>query len=105
SSFRAYAVDGNGDGQRNLWNDWEDIFASVANYLAVHGWRSGAPVADPIELTDAWSGHEPENGMNLDYTVASLEALGYALPDGRDDTLAATALAMEAPGGGIEYWV
>ena len=41
TSFRAYAVDGDGDGHRDLWGDWSDVFASVGNYLKVHGWRSG----------------------------------------------------------------
>ena len=47
SSFRSYAVDGDGDGHRDLWNDWADVFASVANYLKVHGWRAGEPVMVP----------------------------------------------------------
>ena len=41
SSYRAYAVDGDGDGRRDLWGSWDDVLASVANYLAKHGWRDG----------------------------------------------------------------
>ena len=29
SSFRAYAVDGDGDGHRDLWGELGDVFASV----------------------------------------------------------------------------
>jgi len=43
-SYRAYAVDGDGDGRRDLWGSWDDVIASVANYLARHGWRAGEPV-------------------------------------------------------------
>ncbi|MER2519163.1 MAG: lytic murein transglycosylase [Bdellovibrionales bacterium] len=39
STFRRYAVDGNGDGARDIWNDTTDVFASIANYLAAEGWR------------------------------------------------------------------
>jgi membrane-bound lytic murein transglycosylase B len=46
-SYRAYAVDGDGDSRRDLWNSWDDVIASVANYLAEHGWRAGEPVAVP----------------------------------------------------------
>ncbi len=53
SSFRAYAVDGDGDGRRNLWASWDDVFASVANYLLAHGWRSGEPVMAPADAADA----------------------------------------------------
>lgn len=44
SSYRAYAVDGDGDDRRDLWGSWCDVLASIANYLAEHGWRSGEPV-------------------------------------------------------------
>ncbi|MCK5540135.1 MAG: lytic murein transglycosylase [Deltaproteobacteria bacterium] len=40
SSCLNYAVDGNGDGRIDLYN-FQDAAASVANYLTVHGWRSG----------------------------------------------------------------
>src|SRR5690606_37427876 len=32
SSYRAYAKDGDGDGDRDLWTSKEDIFRSIANY-------------------------------------------------------------------------
>ena len=44
SSYRHYAVDANNDSQRDLWGDWDDVIASVANYLHQSGWRLGAPV-------------------------------------------------------------
>ena len=49
-SYRAYAVDGDGDGRRDLWTSWDDVIASVANYLARHGWRAGEPIVAPAEL-------------------------------------------------------
>ena len=39
SSFHAYAVDGNGDGKRDIWTSLPDVFASTANYLSTSGWR------------------------------------------------------------------
>jgi len=45
SSFRHYAVDFNGDGRIDIWDDPEDAVGSVANYLRRHGWEPGRPVA------------------------------------------------------------
>lgn len=105
SSFRAYAVDANGDGRRDLWGDWEDILASVANYFKVHGWRDAEPVADPAELSDAWSGHQPENSLNLNHTVGGLRELGYEFGPERADDAKATVLELEASSDSSEYWV
>jgi len=43
STFLSAAVDGNGDGKRNIWGDPEDALASAANYLAKSGWRRAEP--------------------------------------------------------------
>ncbi|MFO8152314.1 lytic murein transglycosylase B [Thioalkalivibrio sp.] len=44
SSYRAYAVDFDGDGRRDLINSWPDAIGSVANYFREHDWESGKPV-------------------------------------------------------------
>lgn len=49
-SYREWAVDGDGDGKRDLWGSWPDVLASVAHYLADHGWRAGEPVVVPARL-------------------------------------------------------
>lgn len=45
SSYRSYAVDFDGDGLTDVWNNPTDAIGSVANYLKVHGWLEGKPVA------------------------------------------------------------
>ena len=44
SNYRRYAVDAAKDGHIDLWTNWPDVFASVANYFHEHGWRTGEPV-------------------------------------------------------------
>jgi len=41
SSYLLYAQDFDGDGRRDIWNSQADVFASVAYYLAQHGWKKG----------------------------------------------------------------
>jgi lytic murein transglycosylase len=38
SSYLTYAKDGDGDGRADIWRSTADTFASIANYLKVHGW-------------------------------------------------------------------
>jgi membrane-bound lytic murein transglycosylase B len=39
TTFLHYAVDFDGDGRRDIWNDRADVFGSVAHYLSRLGWR------------------------------------------------------------------
>lgn len=41
SSFLNFAVDGDGDGHKDIWNTEIDVFASAANYLKKSGWTAG----------------------------------------------------------------
>ncbi|ADH86918.1 lytic murein transglycosylase B [Desulfurivibrio alkaliphilus AHT 2] len=43
SSYRAYAVDFDGSGRRDIINSVPDVLASIANYLRHFGWQYGAP--------------------------------------------------------------
>jgi len=45
SSFRHFAVDGDGDGKKDVWTSSVDIISSVANYFHEHGWDATRPVA------------------------------------------------------------
>ncbi len=42
TSFLKYAVDGDGNGRRDLIRSVPDVFASTANYLRAFGWKRGA---------------------------------------------------------------
>jgi membrane-bound lytic murein transglycosylase B len=50
SSFRAYAVDFDGDGKKDIWNNTADAIGSVANYLSAHGWNGGEVIAVPTTV-------------------------------------------------------
>jgi membrane-bound lytic murein transglycosylase B len=50
TSFRRYAVDFDGDGKRDIWDDRSDVLASIANYLGKSGWRAGEPWGVAVSL-------------------------------------------------------
>ncbi len=50
SSWRYFAVDYDKDGLKDIWHTYGDIFASIANYLKEHGWRSNEPWAMQVTL-------------------------------------------------------
>ena len=76
SSYRRYAVDADGDGRRDLWNSWDDVIDSVANYLRVHGWRDGEQVVVPATLANDDLGRFDLSKIELNETVRSLRAKG-----------------------------
>jgi membrane-bound lytic murein transglycosylase B len=89
-SYRAFAVDGDGDSRRDLWGNWDDVIASVANYLAKHGWREGEPVAAPATLWFPGADSLTAGSMVPDTTVRSLRDRGLSFEtslDGRAPAL------------------
>lgn len=106
SSVRAYAVDFDGNGRIDFDTDAIDAIGSVANYLHVHGWQPGAPVAERALLgsgTDAaalvGAGIEPV------LEPEALTAAGVSTLDGRSAAATATLVDLETPGADTEYWL
>ena len=104
TSYRAYAVDADGDGRRDLWQNWEDILASVANYLAVHGWRSGQPIAVRAERGTG-PVIAPGNRLGLNTSVGSLRVQGYEFTADLDSDLEAMLVTVERDDANTEYLV
>jgi membrane-bound lytic murein transglycosylase B len=76
SSYRKFAVDGNGDGKRDLWADWDDVIASTANYFREYGWKTGEPVLSEVDLDPDPTFTIDPRAIKLNETVDSLNALG-----------------------------
>lgn len=79
SSYRLFAVDGNADNQRDLWNDWDDILASIANYFVEHGWEAGGPVLAETRLDPEPKFQIDTRNLELNETLDSLNAQGVAV--------------------------
>ena len=76
TSFRAYAMDGDADGKRDLWGNWSDVFFSVANYLRMHGWQPGDPIMVPADAGGADLDGLEFGALALTQTVRSLRDRG-----------------------------
>ncbi len=50
SSYLSHAVDGDGDGRRDIWGSMADVMASTANYLARSGWQADQPWGVEVRL-------------------------------------------------------
>ena len=55
SSFEDYAVDFDGAGHRDIWNDAADAIGSTANYLAKHGWVRGLTWGFEVVLPEGFA--------------------------------------------------
>jgi membrane-bound lytic murein transglycosylase B len=99
SSYRHYGVDADANRHIDLWNDWRDIFASVANLLNQNGWQPDAPVLAQAQLAPGAAVPVPPRMLDLTETLDSLKAAGITtdspLPG---DTAAVLIGADEATG-------
>lgn len=80
SSFLAYAVDYDGDGRRDIWTSLADVFASIANYLALAGWRDDQTWGRPVRLPEALAGELV--GPEVVKPIPAWQALGVRDDDG-----------------------
>ena len=104
SSYRAYAVDGDGDGRRDLLGNWDDILMSVANYFIRHGWRSGEPVIVRGATAENLPVPPGGNSLKLTETVASLAERNIIFNTELEADAPAQLFSLEGEAG-PEYWI
>ncbi|MDE1166763.1 MAG: lytic murein transglycosylase B [Pseudomonas sp.] len=104
SSFRAYAVDFDGDGHINIWTDPEDAIGSVASYFKRHGWVTGEQVVSRATVRGEHVDEGLSPGIDPVKTVGELRALGWSSHDALRDDLPVTAFRFDGEFG-PEYWM
>jgi membrane-bound lytic murein transglycosylase B len=104
SSFRAYAVDFDKDGKRDIWENNADVIGSVANYFKRHGWKAGEPVAQLVTGAKKGFDEEIKAGYKPSLDVNALIDKGIILGSSLDKDAKVALLEMESDDGN-EYWV
>ena len=104
SSYRAYAVDSDNDGKRDIWNNWSDVIGSVANYFIEHGWQRGDEVIVPANYDESGGKIEIKNGLKATETVASLKYQGVSFTTNMGGNHPAELLKLEQENAS-NYWV
>jgi len=99
TSYRRYAIDGDGDGKRDLWSSWQDVISSVANYLRVHGWREGEPVVVNATLADKDLSRFNVATIALNETVRSLRDKGVTFSTQQPDDAPAMLVVLQGKDG------
>ncbi len=74
STFYSYAVDYNGDGRMDIWNNLEDILASAANYLSRSGWVRNQPWGWEVNLPKDFD--RTQGGLDNRKSLEEWEKLG-----------------------------
>ena len=107
SSFQSYAIDFDGDGEKNIWTNNSDAIGSVANYYKRHGWKKDQPVTDQLKLNK-------ENTISMDnackrsckpkLTVADFKDKGLQGKTSVNDQSPAILLILKQKNS-KEYWL
>lgn len=99
SNYRRYAVDADADGHVNLWVNWDDVCASVGNYLKEHGWNAGEPVLSEASVSADKPADLDGRNLALSETVASLRAKGVSFDSSMPADAPALLIAVDAADG------
>lgn len=97
TTYQAYAVDHDGDGKRNIWNDVPDALASTASYLKRSKWRPGETWGYEVALP---KGFNPKRVSEKTVkTLAAWEKLGITRIGGEPFPRPGDRATLFAPAG------
>jgi membrane-bound lytic murein transglycosylase B len=80
SSFLAFAVSYKGDAAPDIWHRTDDVFASIANYLARSGWHADQSWGETVTLPQGFD--SSQIGLPQKKSVAEWAKLGVLRADG-----------------------
>ena len=106
SSFRKWAVDYDGNGTRDIWNNVPDVAASVANYMKQHGWQTGGRMIVPARVNPSPQIQALiDEKTALNYTVGQLRQMGVQPLQAVNDNERALLFRLEVAPNQFEYFI
>ena len=103
-SYRRYAIDFDGDGKRDLFENASDAIGSVANYLTAHGWQRGEPVAVPANVERSAATSFEASKLSTRVRLDELKIRGVTVSGVYPGEKEAIPLALHNREG-AEYWL
>jgi membrane-bound lytic murein transglycosylase B len=97
STFKHYAIDGDGDGHIDIWHSIPDVLTSAAHYLAESGWKAGERWGREVVLPAGFD--FALSGMTVRKTVSEWNALGLRKTDGSALGSGDMQASLVVPGG------
>jgi len=97
STYRAYAIDFDGDGRRDLWGSLPDVFASSGHFLARSGWRREETWGREVRLPSGFD--FALSGLSKKLKLKEWQAKGVRRADGHDLPAADVDAALVLPAG------
>jgi len=102
-SYRRHAMDYDGDGHIDLWNNSTDVIGSVASYLHFFGWKDGQPIVAPARVEAVDPRALLDVGLKPSLTLEQWRARGARPLTPMPDVLNASMFSLDLIGG-AEYW-
>ncbi len=104
SSYRAYAIDYDGDQKRDIWTNPADAIGSIANYLSRHGWQRDQPIIARTTTTGNRFESIANKSLKPAHSVQALAGLGVVpVTTYKSDRLA--SLVKLKNKNRYEYWM
>jgi membrane-bound lytic murein transglycosylase B len=97
TSYLRYAVDFEGNGRRDIWGSKADTLASIANYLAKAGWRSGQGWGEQVTVPASFN--PGLAGRDNHRPISDWARMGVRRLDGSDFAGMDTPAAVLLPDG------
>jgi membrane-bound lytic murein transglycosylase B len=82
STFIRFAVDGDGDGRKDIWHNLSDVFASAANFLSESGWQGDKTWGREVKISSDFN--LDLTGLQIKKTLAAWQVLGVRKINGEE---------------------